>query len=71
MLMIKKLSKSQKSEDFELENKIEWIDVCDLVKEIVKEEGKQIAYFDADLVNSEGLILRSTKITVNLTNSTW
>jgi hypothetical protein len=30
----------------------------DIVKEIEKEEGKQIAYFDADLVNSEGLIFK-------------
>jgi hypothetical protein len=30
----------------------------DLIKEIEKEEGKQIAYFDADLVNSEGLIFK-------------
>jgi hypothetical protein len=46
------------SEDFELENKIEWINVLDLRKEIKKEEGKQIAYFDADLVNSEVLIFK-------------
>jgi hypothetical protein len=30
----------------------------ELVKEIKREEGKQIAYFDADLVNSDGLIFQ-------------
>jgi hypothetical protein len=33
----------------------------DLVKEIEKEVGKQIAYFDAYLVNSEGLIFKIDK----------
>jgi hypothetical protein len=47
----KEIIEKSKSEDFELEIKIEWIDVLDLVKEIKKEEGKQIEYFDADLVN--------------------
>jgi Zinc knuckle len=54
----KEIIEKSKSEDFELEDKIEWINVSDLIKEIEKEEGKQIAYFDADLVNSEGLIFK-------------
>jgi hypothetical protein len=53
----KETIKKSKSEDFELK-KIEWINDLDLVKEIKKEEGKQIEYFDADLVNSEGLIFK-------------
>jgi Zinc knuckle len=52
----KEIIEKSKSEDFELKNIIEWINVLDLVKEIKKEEGKQVAYFNADLVNSEGLI---------------
>jgi Zinc knuckle len=36
----KEIIEKSKSEDFELENKIEWINVLDLVKEIEKEEGK-------------------------------
>jgi hypothetical protein len=33
----------------------------DLVKKNEKEEGEQIEYFDADLVNSEGLILQTNR----------
>jgi Zinc knuckle len=45
----KEINKKSKSEDFELKNKKEWINnVLDLVKEFEKQEGKQIAYFDAD-----------------------
>jgi hypothetical protein len=51
--MIKQLSKRQKVRTLSLENKIEWINFLDLVQKIKKEEGKRIAYFNADLVKFE------------------
>jgi hypothetical protein len=49
---------------------MEWINILDLVKDI-KKKGKHIPYFDADLVNSEGLFFRLTEISVILTKLKW